>query len=373
MKYNYWKDQEKFSKHIIKYVLLDLIKDWFEFKTTIWNYKLINIDEKGTSEWWSQLTDKIISLLFKNKINEQFFLSYLYIESKAYFSEWSESLSSIEKSFKKFYTDLWSDYWYASSYCIFKWWENQKTYPFLDKLIEDNIDCPEYYFEITKEIFEDKSYNNTLEHLLKSINSIKKENEKYQMFDNYINTNPSINSKLKEKVKNNIIISFNKYETSEKRLNIILKNRHSNNKSKEINIISDIKNGFSFKWNEQSNDLNKAIDYQKEYLINKNHYFWNPLIRKNIEELEYLIPENTFEEIDQEEFSNLIECSNEFINEMDLLEIPKESHKKVKWYLFEWGKKQKRWFLFDCWAKKKSLLEYDIKNNIKFINKLWND
>jgi len=365
-KVNYWKEQEKFSKHILKYVLNLLVSEKFIFKTTVWEYLLTYIDEKWTTDWWSQLTDKILKLNIKNLITKETLETFLYIESKAYFKEWSESLKSVEKSFKKFYTDLWKNIWYSSMYCIFKWWEWSRVYDFLDKLIEDTTNCPDSYFEITKKIFENKKFENTLIKLLEKTYSLE-ENKKYIEFKKYIKNNTFIINKLKEHLKKNIELSFNKYENSPKRLNIILewleKNKNISIKDKQ-----DIKKGFKFNIKENKIDLQQANEEQKIYLLNKYQYFKNPLIASNIKNIEKELIDNIFIELGNSEYNKLKDCTDSFLEEFKEISFLGRKY-EVKKYLFNWWKRQKRWFLFDSWSNEKCLFHYKNDNKILFINK----
>lgn len=373
-KINLWKEQENFSKYILKYILNLLVSEKFTFNTTIWNYQLAYIDEKWTSEWWSQLTDKILKLHIKNLSNNDRLITYLYIESKAYFSESSESITSIQKSFREFYTKLWNDFWYASMYCIFKWWETYWIYPYLDKLIEDVDNCPEMYFEITKELFENSlGVNslgvNSLEELLNSTFILTKNNEKKIKYDEYINNSFNIIENLKIHLKNNIELSFSEYEKSEKRINVILNNLKQNNQVSIDNLEKNTEKWFKFDSIKRLDILEKAEREQSIYLLNKVQYFKNPLIRKNIEDIEKYIKENTFCELDGLEYLKLEECTNNFIEEFWEITFANEKQKKIKEYLFEWWKKQKRWFLFDCWSNEECLFHYKKDDKILFLNK----
>lgn len=375
VKVNYWKEQEKFAKHILKYVLNILVSENFIFSTTIWKYQLTYIDEKWTTDWWSQLTDKILKLHLKNLNTQEILTTYLYIESKAYFSENSESITSIQKSFREFYTKLWDDFWYASMYCIVKWWETYWTYPFLDKLIADTTNCPEMYFEITKEFFEDEKYINTLEILLKETDILKEESKKFIKFDEYINLSQKIIDKIKAHLKENIKLSFSKYENSEKGLEIVLDNLKKEWENKEnIEEINQVKKWFKFDKNQNEEDLENATKCQEIYLLNKFQYFKNPLIRENIDKIESFIMHETFDEIvDNSSYSELKECTDFFINELGGLTFSNQQHKKIIEYLFDWWKNKKRWFLFDSWAKEKCLFHYQKNKSINFINKCNNE
>lgn len=363
----FWKEQEKFSNHILNLVLDLLIKDNFTVKTSISNYRLVYKCWKGTADGGSQLTDKIITLQFKNSA-EKIVITYLYIESKAYFSEKTSSISSIEKSFKKFFSDLWSDIWYASMYCIFKGGETYWVYDFLDKLISDVTNCPDSYFEITKEIFENEKYENPLENLFTITSRMKEDSEKLIEFDKFFKENPLVIEKLKTHLWKNIEQTFSIYETSEKRLDILLQEKLSHTKDKSnILTVDNCSNGFKFECKEVIWDLEKAKEEQWIYLLNKYHYFNNPLISKNIEEIEEKLVNDCFKELHGNEFKSMKYCADSYLSEFWGISFPKEWNRKIKDYLFD-SKTQKRWFLFDSWAKKKCLFHYKKENQIFFLN-----
>ena len=369
-KKDYWKDQELFSKYTLEYILNLLVKEKFQFKTFSWTYQLEHILEKGTAQGGSQLTDKILVLLFTNLETSEIIKSFLYIESKAYFSQSSSSITSIEKSFKKFYTDLWRDYWYASMFCIFKWWEKSSVYPFLDKLISDDTDCPDMYFEVTEESFLDNKFKNTLEPLFKKSITIDEKSEKLLLFEKYRKYHPTTIDNLKKLLAINIKLSFSTYENSEKRLNLLLENRCKlDKKNTSIQNKADHNKWFRFDCDEIVKDLSRAESDQEKYLLNKYHYFDNPLIQKKIHNIEKNLSVNIFPEMeDESNYSNLRECSEAFISRFWSVLFPSNSDLISLRYLFDWWSAQKRWFMFDSWANKKLLLHYQKDKSINFIN-----
>ena len=367
---NYWKEQEIFAINILKHILWNLIKKNFYVDTYTWKYYLIWINDFWTPEWWEQLTDKILVLKYKRNNNE-IIDSYFFIESKAYL-KWASD-ESVNWSFEMFENKLpqfWN-IWYASSYVIFRWLENKSTYYLIKKRIEEDEKLPDHYFEIDKSDFLNDNRENKLTELYEKVKSEKEDIKKLNLIDEYINNNQYIIVNLERKIEIEIKQWFTKYEWSEKRLDSVLKNRNNIDKT-WINWIEieDYKKWFYFDDIENSEDLEKAKKDQESYLINKYHYFDNPLIKENIENIEDFICKNTFIELHEKDYNNLSLCTNEFLEEMKEVEFTNKHQKKIKDYLFEWWKKQKRWFLFDSWAKEKILLHYKKNNSITFINKI---
>ncbi len=364
---NYGKEQELFAAYILKYVLNNLVLEKMNFHTYSWEYDLVHVDSYWAPEWWEQLTDKIISLKYR-KNNNSIIESNLFIESKAYLKWISDE--SVNGSFEMFENKLpqfWNE-WYASSYVVFRCFEKESKHYFIKKRIEDDTKLPDHFFEIDESFFIDKYNVNPLDKLFASIKSWWNH---VDLIQKYIDDNKRVIKKLEEKIAIELEHSFNKYETSEKRLLTLLENRNEINKNKgRIINKSDYKNWFTFEWKENKSDLIQAEEEQELYLLNKYHYLDNPLIKENIEKIEWVVWKYTFNELDWKKFDSLTWLTSDFIEEFKDLEIINKHQIMIKKYLFEWWKPQKRGFLFDSWANQKCLLYYNKSNNIKFLSEL---
>lgn len=360
-----WTEQEKFAKYILQHVLRELIQEWFNFNTHLWNYILLWIDEYWVPNWWEQLTDKIIILKFW-KNSKEIVETYFFIESKAYLKWISDE--SVNWSFEQFENKLpqfWN-IWYASTYLIFRALEEKSDYYLIKKRIEDDPNLPIHYFEISREHFLNQD---DLKNLLRTLKNNVENFDKN--LNDYLSKDLGVIEKLKKLLTLNIHQAFSKYETSEKKIDIILDNMSKNQSIKQnIEDINSIEKWFQFDENKNSTDLENATKCQESYQLNKYQYFKNPLIRENIEKIENFIIQETFDEVAAKwAYSILTDCTDSFLDEFNSLTINNQSHKKINDYLFHWWKRIKKWFLFDCWGKEKCLFHYKSDNTINFINK----
>ncbi len=365
-----WKEWEKFIYYYL-WVVLDSLKDErFSFKTFLWNYTLELVDYIWTKDWWTQLTDKVISLIFSRNKNILPQRTNLFIESKIYNSNWSKK--SVEWSFQQFKDQLkifW-DMGYASIYIISRLFENPVSDYNFKTEIETNYEVPDYYFELTNEDFKNSS---DLKKILEEISVESDKKNIKNIVKKYINNHIDEYKKIKEKVRIKLEQSFSVYENSPLRLKAILSEliKDKRNNLDGIDWIEDVENWFDF-WIIQKikEDIKYANKMQESYLLNKYTYFTNSLISPLIVEIEKHIANETFTELEDIDFTDIKKLSNKFIEEFNSVTMIEDEKKEVKDYLFEWGKKQKKGYLFNQWANKKCIFKYKSSNKINFISKI---